>query len=92
MEWLPICDQLEKAVGARTWEMIEACQDRIAFVRELESVEGITIMMKTIMFLKEMMDKEGSMGWKLHYLGKEAEERARETEMFVQKLKFGKSS
>ncbi|GKD39002.1 hypothetical protein Tco_1259209 [Tanacetum coccineum] len=78
-------------MGRLRGEMIEACQDRIAFVRELESVEGVTITMKTAVFFKEMMDKEGIREWQLHDLGKEAEERAHEIEMFVQKLKFGGS-
>ncbi|GKC14534.1 hypothetical protein Tco_1011316 [Tanacetum coccineum] len=34
------------------------------------------------------MDKKGSREWQLNDLGKEAKERAREIEMFVQKLKF----
>ncbi|GKG37670.1 hypothetical protein Tco_0456893, partial [Tanacetum coccineum] len=50
-------------------EMIEACQDRIAFIRELESVAGVTVTAKTAVFLKEMMDKEGSREWQLHVLG-----------------------
>nr|GEZ16456.1 hypothetical protein [Tanacetum cinerariifolium] len=37
--------------------MNEACQDRIDFVRELESVVGVTVMAKTVVFLKEIMDK-----------------------------------
>nr|GFA25029.1 hypothetical protein [Tanacetum cinerariifolium] len=38
-------------------EMNEACQDRIDFVQELESVVGVTVTAKTVVFLKEMMDK-----------------------------------
>nr|GEV80911.1 hypothetical protein [Tanacetum cinerariifolium] len=67
-------------------EMIEACQDRIAFVWELESVAGVTVMAKTTVFLKEMIDKERSREWRLQDLGKEAKERALEIELFVQKL------
>nr|GEY69923.1 hypothetical protein [Tanacetum cinerariifolium] len=40
-------------------KMNDACQDRIAFVRELESVAGVTVAVKTVVFLKEMMDKKG---------------------------------
>nr|GEU86491.1 hypothetical protein [Tanacetum cinerariifolium] len=65
------------------YEMIEACQDMIAFVRELESIAGVIVMAKTVMFFKEMMDKEGSREWQLHDLGKEAKERALENELFV---------
>ncbi|GJV66480.1 hypothetical protein Tco_1481989 [Tanacetum coccineum] len=113
MEWLPMCAELEMAVGACNWldmvvlycqkfssehqefainmsrlvgEMNEACQDRIAFVRELESVAGVTVMAKTIVFLKQMMDKEGSREWQLCDLVKEAKERALEIELFVQKM------
>ncbi|GJU93435.1 hypothetical protein Tco_1318191, partial [Tanacetum coccineum] len=56
-------------------EMNEACQDRIAFVQELESVEGVTVMAKTAVFLKEMMDKEGSKEWQLHDLENDAKEK-----------------
>ncbi|GJW82768.1 hypothetical protein Tco_0155913 [Tanacetum coccineum] len=41
-------------------EIIKACQDRIAFVRELKSVASVTVTANTAMFLKEMMDKEAS--------------------------------
>ncbi|GKE33047.1 hypothetical protein Tco_1452369 [Tanacetum coccineum] len=44
-------------------EMHEACQDRIGFVQELESVAGVTVTTKTVVFLKEMMDKDGSREW-----------------------------
>ncbi|GJV59853.1 retrovirus-related pol polyprotein from transposon TNT 1-94 [Tanacetum coccineum] len=86
MEWLPMCEELEKAIGGRNWldmmivyyrkfadehsnsalrvnrlvgEMNEACLDRIYFVRELRSVLGDTVPAKTVVFLEEMMDKEG---------------------------------
>ncbi|GJZ10465.1 hypothetical protein Tco_0545224 [Tanacetum coccineum] len=59
-------------------EITQVCQDRIAFVRELESVAGVTVTAKTAMFLKEMMDKEGSREWQLVDLEKEAKERALE--------------
>ncbi|GJZ40568.1 hypothetical protein Tco_0587454 [Tanacetum coccineum] len=84
MEWF--ADEHQEfaiRMGRLRGEMIEACQDRIAFVRELESVVGVTITAKTAVFFKEMMEKEGSREWQLHDLGKEAEERAREIEMFV---------
>ncbi|GKB48857.1 hypothetical protein Tco_0899610 [Tanacetum coccineum] len=55
----------------------------IAFVRELESMVGVTITAKTVVFLKEMMDKKGSREWQLNDLGKEAKERAREIEMEI---------
>ncbi|GJX41523.1 hypothetical protein Tco_0256513 [Tanacetum coccineum] len=73
-------------------EMNEACQDRVAFVRELESVAGVTVTAKTAVFFKKMMDKEGSREWQLRDLGKEAKERAREIELFVQKLMRDSSS
>ncbi|GJT60746.1 hypothetical protein Tco_1004279 [Tanacetum coccineum] len=67
-------------------QMNEACQDRIAFVRELESVAGVAVIAKTVVFLTEMMDKEGFRELQLRDLEKEARERALEIEMFVQKL------
>ncbi|GJZ95869.1 hypothetical protein Tco_0668203 [Tanacetum coccineum] len=71
--------RLNRLVG----EMNEACQDRIAFVREIKSVAGVTVTVKTAMFLKEMMNKEGSKEWQLRDLEKEARERALEIELFV---------
>ncbi|GKE12716.1 hypothetical protein Tco_1416267 [Tanacetum coccineum] len=89
-------EELNQLVANDVWElreeMIEACQDRIAFLQELESMEGVTITANTAMFFKEMIEKEGGREWQLHDLGKEAKERAREIEMFVQNLKFGGSS
>nr|GEU59942.1 hypothetical protein [Tanacetum cinerariifolium] len=73
-------------------EMDEVCQDKIAFVRELESVAGVTVTAKTAVFFKEMMDKEGSREWQLRDLGKEAKERAHETELFVHKPMCDSSS
>ncbi|GJT02057.1 hypothetical protein Tco_0048666 [Tanacetum coccineum] len=64
-------------------EMIEACQYGIAFVWELESVAGVIVTAKNALFLKEMMDKEGS---------REAKERALEIESFVHKLMRDESS
>ncbi|GJR77630.1 hypothetical protein Tco_0089995 [Tanacetum coccineum] len=51
-------DNMEK--GIRLCLMMKETQLKIAFVRELESVAGVTVTAKTAMFLKEMMDKEGS--------------------------------
>ncbi|GJU92566.1 hypothetical protein Tco_1317322 [Tanacetum coccineum] len=67
-------------------QMNEACQDRIAFVQELESVAGVAVIAKTVVFLTEMMDKEGFRELQLRDLEKEARERALEIKMFVQKL------
>ncbi|GKC97484.1 hypothetical protein Tco_1167759 [Tanacetum coccineum] len=86
MKWLPMCVELEEAVGARNWldmailycrqfsaehqdfaikvnrlvgQMHEAFEDRMAFVRELNSVTGVAVTAKTAMFFTEMMNKEG---------------------------------
>nr|GEY13135.1 hypothetical protein [Tanacetum cinerariifolium] len=63
--------------------MTEVCQDRIAFVRELESVAGVTVTAKAAVFLKEMMFKEGSRKWQLIDLEKEAKERALEIDRIM---------
>nr|GEV65138.1 hypothetical protein [Tanacetum cinerariifolium] len=39
-------------------EMNEVCADRMAFVRELQSVAGETVPAKSVAFLEEMMNKE----------------------------------
>ncbi|GJY88079.1 hypothetical protein Tco_0502707 [Tanacetum coccineum] len=67
-------------------EMDEACADRIAFVRELLSVAGESVPTKTVVFLEEMMNKEGSREWQLADLVREGRERVREIEFFVGKL------
>ncbi|GKG11157.1 hypothetical protein Tco_0342557 [Tanacetum coccineum] len=73
-------------------EMIEVCQDRTTFIRELESVAGLTVTAKTAMFFKVMMDKKGSREWQLVDLEKEAKERALKIDWFVQKLMCDASS
>ncbi|GJR88505.1 hypothetical protein Tco_0212516 [Tanacetum coccineum] len=73
-------------------EMNKVCQDRIVFVRGIESVTDVTVTAKIVVFLKEMMNKEGSREWQLRDLGKEARERALEIELFVQKLMRDESS
>ncbi|GKC38042.1 hypothetical protein Tco_1050426 [Tanacetum coccineum] len=110
MEWLPMCAELEEAVGAHNWldmvvlycqkflaeyrdfaikvnrlvgQMNEACQDRIAFVRELKSVAGVANMTKTVVFLTKMMNKKGFREWQLRDLEKKARERTLEIEMIV---------
>ncbi|GJV58907.1 hypothetical protein Tco_1465007 [Tanacetum coccineum] len=75
MEWLPMCVELEMAVGAHNW-----------------LGHGVTVTAKTAVFLKEMMDKEGSREWQLRDLVKEAKEMALEIELFVQKLMRDASS
>nr|GEU38628.1 hypothetical protein [Tanacetum cinerariifolium] len=95
-------------------EMNEACPDRMAFVQELRSVAGESVPAKIVVFLEEMMNKQGSREWqladlvregkmtefmkemqdkdiqnlmKLQILGREFELRAREMDLFIQKLK-----
>ncbi|GJW08076.1 hypothetical protein Tco_1570499 [Tanacetum coccineum] len=66
--------------------MHEACEDRMPFVRELNSVTGVAVTAKIVVFLTEIMNKEGFREWQLRDLEKEAKERALEIEMFIQKL------
>ncbi|GJV04345.1 copia protein [Tanacetum coccineum] len=51
--------QVKRLIG----DLREACEDRIAFVRELWSVAGETVPAKIAVFLEEMMNKEGSREW-----------------------------
>ncbi|GJZ00273.1 hypothetical protein Tco_0517702 [Tanacetum coccineum] len=67
-------------------EMNEACADRIDFVQELWSVAGESVPAKTVVFLEEMMNKEGGREWQLAGLVKEGRERVRKIELFVGKL------
>ncbi|GKB87854.1 hypothetical protein Tco_0960126 [Tanacetum coccineum] len=66
--------------------MNEACLDRGAFVRELWSVTGETVLAMTAVFLEKIMDKEGNREWQLRDLEKEAREMAFEIESFLFKL------
>ncbi|GJW38828.1 hypothetical protein Tco_0064673 [Tanacetum coccineum] len=113
MEWLPKCEDLERAVGGRNLldmmivyfdeyayehrefvrrvnrligEMNKACADRMAFVRELRSMAAKSMPAKIAMFLEKMMNIEGSREWQLADLEREGKERVREIEFFVGKL------
>ncbi|GKE33551.1 hypothetical protein Tco_1452873 [Tanacetum coccineum] len=66
-------------------DMIVACEERVSFVAELETLSDVTTAVKTA-FFKETMDTDDMRIRLLHDLEKEAEERAREKEVFVQKL------
>ncbi|GJS37337.1 hypothetical protein Tco_1159484 [Tanacetum coccineum] len=121
MEWLLMCEDLEKVLGGRNWldmmivycqkfadehrdfslrvnrlvgEMNEACSDRIAFVREFRSVSGT--LLKTLgsrvpkkmdEFMGEVQAKDIPNLMKLQILGREFELRAREKDLFIEKLK-----
>ncbi|GJY51123.1 hypothetical protein Tco_0441970 [Tanacetum coccineum] len=52
--------EVARRVNGLIGEMNEACVDRIAFVRELQSVAGESVPATTTVFLEEMMNKEGS--------------------------------
>nr|GEV45759.1 retrotransposon protein [Tanacetum cinerariifolium] len=67
-------------------ERIVAFEDMMAFVYELESVTGVSVVAKTVMFWKEMMEKDHSRDYHLENLGNEAKQRAFEMEFFVEKL------
>ncbi|GJZ40718.1 hypothetical protein Tco_0587604 [Tanacetum coccineum] len=80
MEWLPKCEELERAkfdlrVNGLIGEMNEACANRMAFVRKLWSVPSESVPTKTAMFFEEMMNKEGSREWLLADLVREGKER-----------------
>ncbi|GJY14887.1 hypothetical protein Tco_0385309 [Tanacetum coccineum] len=66
-------------------DSIVAFENRMAFVHKLENVTGVSVVSKTIVFLKEMMEKEDSRDH-LENLENEAKQRALEMESFVQKL------
>ncbi|GJQ90603.1 hypothetical protein Tco_0001742 [Tanacetum coccineum] len=113
MEGLPMCAELEMAVGSRRWlnmmvlyyrklasedqevalrfnrlrgDRNVAFEDKMDFVQELESVMGVSVVAKTAVFLKEMMEKEDSREYHLENLENETKQRALEMESFVQKL------
>ncbi|GJY32429.1 hypothetical protein Tco_0415924 [Tanacetum coccineum] len=104
MDGLPMCVELEIAVGSRGWldmmvlycrksaaedrevalrfnrlcgDRIVTFKNRMAFVHELENVTGVSVVAKTIVFLKEMMEKEDSRDH-LENLENEAKQRALE--------------
>ncbi|GJS60147.1 hypothetical protein Tco_0654931 [Tanacetum coccineum] len=67
-------------------DRIVAFENRMAFVHELKNVTGVSIVAKTVVFLKEMMEKEDSRDYHLESLENKAKQRALEMESFVQKL------
>ncbi|GKE48247.1 hypothetical protein Tco_1479505 [Tanacetum coccineum] len=95
MDGLPMCAELEMAVGSPKWldmmvlycrkaasedwevafhfnrlrgDRVVGFKDRMAFVHELESVEGVSVAVKTDVFLKEMMEKEDKTNAGSHFL------------------------
>ncbi|GJR20422.1 hypothetical protein Tco_0968949 [Tanacetum coccineum] len=87
-KWMPMCEKLEKAVGGRRLigQMNEACEDMIAFVRELRSGTGEPEPRKMAVFLEEMMEKECNEEGQLRDLEKEARTMAFEIDSFLMKL------
>ncbi|GKA01015.1 hypothetical protein Tco_0673680 [Tanacetum coccineum] len=67
-------------------EMICACEERVAFVQDLESLSGVIATTKTTDFLNETMIKDDRRIIQLHNLEREADERVIEIDRFVQKL------
>ncbi|GJT32426.1 hypothetical protein Tco_0922845 [Tanacetum coccineum] len=59
-------------------DIIVGFEDRMAFVHKLESVEGVSVVAKTVVFLKEMVEKEDSRDYHLENLENEAKQRALE--------------
>ncbi|GKC46842.1 hypothetical protein Tco_1064564 [Tanacetum coccineum] len=67
-------------------EMICVCEERVAFVQDLESLSGVIARAKMADFLNEAMIKDNRRIIQLHNLEREAEERAVEKDRFVHKL------
>ncbi|GJY94048.1 hypothetical protein Tco_0510409 [Tanacetum coccineum] len=95
MELLPVCEKLERAVGECNWlDMMIVYFDDYAsgqrdFARRLNrlvSEMNEACKAKVVVFLEEMMNKEGSREWELCDLEKEAKERVHEIEFFMGKL------
>ncbi|GJV24687.1 hypothetical protein Tco_1377382 [Tanacetum coccineum] len=82
-----MCAELEMAVGSQKWlDMMDS------FCSELESVTGVSVVAKTVVFLKEMMEKEDSRDYHLENFENEAKQKALEMELFVEKLMRESSS
>nr|GEW16985.1 hypothetical protein [Tanacetum cinerariifolium] len=92
MERLPKCEELEKADGGSNWldTMIvyfdEYAYDQREFTCWVNRLIGKTVPTKAAAFLEEMMNKEGTIWWKLDDVQREAEEKVHEIEFFVGKL------
>ncbi|GKB61901.1 hypothetical protein Tco_0918087 [Tanacetum coccineum] len=71
MTALPICNELHRS----------------AFIGELEMLAYKFVPGKMVEFMKEMQDKDIPNLMKLQILGKEFELRAREKDLFIEKLK-----
>nr|GEY48602.1 hypothetical protein [Tanacetum cinerariifolium] len=66
-------------------DRIVAFENRMDFFHELENVTGVSVVVKTIVVLKEMMEKENSRDYHLENLENETKQRALEMDSFVQK-------
>ncbi|GKD71400.1 hypothetical protein Tco_1325490 [Tanacetum coccineum] len=67
-------------------EMAVACEKRMGFVEELETVRGIITPAKAVEFLKDTQLKDDAKLAQLHDLERQVELRAVEKELFIQKL------
>ncbi|GJU19939.1 hypothetical protein Tco_1153281 [Tanacetum coccineum] len=85
MEWMPMCEKLEKAVDGRNWldMMIVYCKE---FADELQDFADRAVSATTAVFLEKMMNKEGNREWQLRDLEKEAREMNFEIDSFLLKL------
>ncbi|GJU88437.1 hypothetical protein Tco_1300860 [Tanacetum coccineum] len=89
MEWLPKCAELEMAVGSQNWLGMMVVYCRNAAKEDREFATRVNRMHGDMIVAcedRETMDKDDMRIGLLHDLEKEAEERAREKKVFVQKL------
>ncbi|GJS89288.1 hypothetical protein Tco_0771924 [Tanacetum coccineum] len=92
---LPICDELRRSVNSPDWDpqFIYYCERakiddlRWSFVGELDMLAYKFVPGKMAEFMKEMHDKDIMNLMKLQILGREFELRAREKDLFIEKLK-----
>ncbi|GKF91410.1 hypothetical protein Tco_0275111 [Tanacetum coccineum] len=86
MTSMPNCGALCDAVGEWDWEMINAYDKKVDFIRELKGVPGIAAAVKTGEFLNNNLWKYDKRIQKLRNMNADAAMKANEMENFAHKL------
>ncbi|GJQ90940.1 hypothetical protein Tco_0002079 [Tanacetum coccineum] len=78
--------EFARRINALLWEMVVAYDDRVDFIRVLESVTGVIAAVKTAKFLNEIFWKDDRKLQKLWNMEMVAKEMAFDKDCFIQNL------
>ncbi|GJR70069.1 retrovirus-related pol polyprotein from transposon TNT 1-94 [Tanacetum coccineum] len=79
--------RLAKETNKLCGEMVDVVEERAQFLQELDALLGRLVPEKMVEFLRETQSKDTERMLQLQISGRESELRAREKELFIQKLK-----